>query len=68
MSDEREKDEVIKASDDDKKDTKKDHSKDHEYEDICYVCRRPESKAGQDDSSSYEQQYMYLFGLYAKKF
>ena len=46
MSDEREKDEVIKASDDDKKDTKKDHSKDHEYEDICYVCRRPESKAG----------------------
>lgn len=46
MSDEREKDEVIKASDEDKKDTKKHSSEDHEYEDVCYVCRRPESKAG----------------------
>ncbi len=42
MSDDIKKDEVATTPDDDKK--KKDDTKD--YEDICYICRRPESKAG----------------------
>ena len=36
MSDEMNKDQVLDKTEDDHK----------EYEDICYVCRRPESKAG----------------------
>lgn len=43
MSDENKKDEVATTSSDDDKTTKDDKK---EYEDICYVCRRPESKAG----------------------
>ncbi len=43
MSDEREKDEVMDTTSDNDK-TGKDDKKD--YEDICYICRRPESKAG----------------------
>lgn len=38
MSDDNKKDEVIEKTSDD--------HKEKEYEDICYVCRRPESKAG----------------------
>ena len=44
MSDYKDKDELTKTED-----TSSDHKKDDshkEYEDICYVCRRPESKAG----------------------
>ena len=47
MSDEKEKDEVMATSDDDKS-AKEKNVKDNpkDYEDICYICRRPESKAG----------------------
>ena len=38
MSDDNKKDEVMETTSDD--------HKEKEYEDICYVCRRPESKAG----------------------
>lgn len=43
MSDDIKKDEVLDQS----SDNNKDHSTEHkQYEDICYICRRPESKAG----------------------
>ena len=43
MSDYKDKDELTKTEDKAADNKKDDHK---EYEDICYVCRRPESKAG----------------------
>ncbi len=43
MSDDQKKDEVLDQSSDKNKDQSSDKK---QYEDICYICRRPESKAG----------------------
>ena len=44
MSDERDKDEIIANHSDDRQDSDDDRNQD--YEDVCYVCHRPESIAG----------------------
>ena len=42
--------EMIDVSEDEKEEASKtsddDYDKDNEYEDVCFICRRPESKAG----------------------
>lgn len=53
---------IEKEQTDDAPDTNKDEK--DGYEDICYICRRPESKAGKMDKNP--KQYLYLSGLYAK--
>ena len=63
MSDDIKKDEVATTPDDDKK--KKDDTKD--YEDICYICRRPESKAGKMIHLPMNNSICILLGLYAKE-
>ena len=35
-----------------------------DYEEICYLCRRPESKGRKDDP--YSEQYLHLPGLHAE--
>ena len=39
-------DETSEEKTKDEKTTEEDYDKDTEYEDVCFICRRPESKAG----------------------
>lgn len=39
-------------------------NKSNDYEDVCYICRRPESGGGKDDT--YPAESVHLQRLYAK--
>ena len=49
-----------------KEERKEEKKKESDYEDVCFMCRRPESKAGENVQAS--QQYHRVQRLYAQDY